>query len=320
MKYYFYLVTICALLLSSCATVNKTQLESVLAHSNCNQQNVYTYTVEDLPKPIYQLQIDSSLNATLTPQSLNVANAIGILEYLSDYVKYKNYTASAMSVEKRLEKLELAQKINQHINIASIEISAISSEIDCEEERAGQIASYLEGKRSSAESKLTVASIVVGAAGAVTTGLLLANRHQGNATEYIGIGAGIAEATMGLMILLDKRKVNFSHPRNALRDIWEGKEVSSVFPPAVWYYLNYQNPQESDSLSLRQQIINHWMDFGQIAQSVKDQKAKDIYFDDGGKYTAEQLENRTNMLDQLEAQINLMKQDLKALAIEIQNL
>lgn len=307
-------------LISSCASVNKTQLNSVLNSSNCNQQNIYSYTANQLPKPIYQLQIDSAVAKAFSFKSLNVANAIGILDYLTRYVTIKNTVGSQAAIERRLDMLELSQKIHQHINIASIEISAIASEIDCEEERADQIATYLEGKQSETESRLTVGSIVVGAAGAIATGVLLANGNKTNTPEYIGIGTGIAEATLGLMILLNTRKVTFLHPRNVLKEVLEGKEISAAFPVSVWYYLNYYNPSEPEKISLRQQIIDHWMDFGQISSALKNKKHTDIYFEEGGKYTSQQLKNRSNMLDQLEAQINLMKQDLSALAIEVEQL
>jgi len=43
-----------------------------------------------------------------------------------------------------------------------------------------------------------------------------------------------------------------------------------------------------------------------------------LYFGEGGRYTAEQLKNRAAMLDQVEASITLMKQDLKVLSIEFE--
>ena len=43
-----------------------------------------------------------------------------------------------------------------------------------------------------------------------------------------------------------------------------------------------------------------------------------MYFGKGGLYTSEQLKNRADMMDQVEAFITLMKQDLKELAIEIE--
>jgi hypothetical protein len=52
----------------------------------------------------------------------------------------------------------------------------------------------------------------------------------------------------------------------------------------------------------------------------KKEKVYTLFFGEGGKYTADQLTNRANMHDQIEAQINLMKQDLKLLALELEKI
>lgn len=307
--------------LTSCAGLKNTQLNPQLYRSNCHQQSDFSYIKTDLPKPIHILDIDTVLINRFSFQSLNAAHAIGILDLLTEMVHLKKTYKANPTAENHIQILELSQKIYQRLNIASLEISAVASEMDCEEERADQIAKYLKGKQDNSETKLTVGAIVVGAAGAITAGILLAKGDEGNAPELIGIGAGMAEATFGLLILLKKRKVEFYHPRNALRDIWTAPETSTIFPRSVWYYLTYENPDTPDK-SLRQQLIDKWLGFGQIADTKNKNKDKvfNLFFGEGGKYTADQLTNRANMYDQIEAQINLMKQDLKLLALEIENL
>lgn len=314
---------ICFLFITaSCSGLKNVALKAAKDPGNCNQQNAYTYTADDLPKPIHEMVLDTCLTNHFSPESLNMANAIGVLGYLEKYINLKKESADSLSTEQRLKLLELNLKINQRINITSIEISAVTSEIDCEEERADQIGNYLEGKEGETETKLTVGTIIVGAAGSIVTGALINNEKSGNASDIIGIGTALTEATLGVLILLNKRKVEFLHPRNILREVWEGKETSPVFPPFVWYYLNYFNPNDSVNTSIRHQIIDHWLEFGQISNANTKEKSKliDIYFGDGGIYTAEQLKNRSNMLDQLEAQISLMKQDIKGLAVEVESL
>lgn len=308
-----------AVLLSSCAASRSYQLQPQPQKNNCNQHNAYTYAGKDLPKAIHDIEIDTALISRFSFKSLNVAHAIGIKDILSEYVHIKKVQKDSISIENRIKLLELSQKINHKISTSSLEISATASEMDCEEERADQIASYLKTKEDDAETKFTVAAIIVGASGAVASGLLAKN---GNTGDYVGIATGLTEATLGALILLNKRKIDFYHPRNALKDIWEGNETSEIFPAPIWYYINYYNPKTPENQSLRYQIIERWMNFGQIAEASRKDKRKliQIYFGKGGKYTAEQLNNRANMYDQLEALINLMKQDLKGLAIEFENL
>lgn len=290
-----------------------------LLKSNCNQQGVYQYDSIGLPQAIHLLELDSSLLENFTFKSLNVANAIGILPLLEEYGKQKKIYQQEKTIQNQVNLIEMTQLLSQKINSASLEISAVSSEMDCEEERTSQIANYLKNQESDRETKLTVGSIVFGASGAILSGIYSEQQALGN---IIGISTGIVEAGFGVLILLNTRKTEFMHPRNALRDVWEGYQVSTNFPASIWYYLNYHNPAFPEEKSLRYQIIEKWIDFGQISglDSKKKKKLLDTYFRDGGKYTSQQLSNRADMYDQLESNINLMKQDLNRLSLEINSL
>ncbi|MFD1770550.1 hypothetical protein [Sphingobacterium suaedae] len=303
--------------LSGCASVKDANIRQQIIASTCNQQNVYTYTEKDIPTPLHQLSLDRELTSRLQYKSLHMANAIGILPDLVRYIHLKKKLDST-NLEQRVSVLELRQRIDNKINVASLEVSAIASEMDCEEERTSQIANYLKGNENDLESKLTVAAIVVGASGAIATGGVIKNETASNS---VGIATGITEATLGLLMLFNNRKIDFYHKRNALREVWEGKSVSSNFPTSVWYYLNYADPATGEK-SIRHTIIDKWKNFGQIAENDDGSGDGDthIYFGDGGKYSTEELVNRADMYDQLESHITLMKQDLKALSLELEKL
>ncbi len=310
-----------SLLLTACASFKSAPLGSQLKKGNCNQQVVYRYTAEDLPRPLHELNLDTALTSRFSFSALNAAQAIGVLQPLRQYLQAWEEYRSAPTVEKSAEVLALTQRINQLITVAYLEIAAAAGEMDCEEERADQIAAYLKGKEEEVEMKLTVGAIVVGALGAVVTGILLTNDEPGNASEALGIGTGLVEATLGALILAGNRKVAFYHHRNALSDIWTGPKTSTIFPPSVWYYLTYEKP-DSGERSLRQQLVDQWLAFSRLAEVKEKDKEKvyGLFFGEGGHYTAEQLAERANMYDQVEAQINLMKQDLKQLALEFERL
>ena len=306
-----------SLMAVGCATIKDANIRQQITASNCNQQNVYDYTAEDLPQPLHTISIDSVLTELLNPGNLHMANALGLLPDLTQYV-YLKKGLEASDLAKRLTLLELKQRIDHRINIASLEVSAVASEMDCEEERTSQVANYLKGSESEMESKLTIAAVVVGASGAIATGGVIKNDAASNT---VGIATGITEASLGLLMLFNNRKIDFYHQRNALREIWEWKPVSSNFPPFVWYYLTYRDPNK-DAPSIRQTILEKWEDFGQISEGEDEegQPVVPIYFGDGGKYTTDQLVNRADMYDQLESHITLMKQDLKALSLAVERL
>jgi hypothetical protein len=308
--------------LSSCRGIDIPRLQAHLAESNCNQQHIHPYAPGDIPRPLHYVHPDPALTARFSLNSLNVAHAINILDSLREYVKSLAQYKTHPTLSNKVLTLELLQAIQQRIQVSSLEVSAIASEMVCEEERADQVASHLKLKQDDARTKLTVGAITVGALGAILAGFLLTQSHDGHEIEYIAIGTGILEAALGALILREQQKVEFQHSRNALKDIWEGKSTSTIFPPSIWYYLNYYDPSQPDSPSLREQIIAKWMSFGPIADANAEEKNTliDLYFGEGGTYTAEQLKHRSDMHDQLEAHINLMKQDLKNLALEIENL
>lgn len=304
-----------SMIFSSCSNYRTANFESYLLHSNCNQQNVYQYDSLDIPEPLTNIDLGGFLLNNFSLKSLNVAHAIDILPLLDEYGKLKSIYNQESNIQNQVNLIDSEQLIFQKINNASLEISALSSEMDCEEERTSQIANYLKNLESEKETKLTVASIVVGASGAILTGIYSADKSG----TVIGITTGIAEAALGVMILINTRKIEFMHPRNALRDIWEGNYVSTNFPPSIWYYLSHHNPAKPDEKSLRYQIVEKWIDFGQISRmdTKKNKKTLDIYFNEGGKYSSQQLSNRADMYDQVESSINLMKQDLKSLSQEV---
>lgn len=305
-----------SLLFGSCGSYKNSLFSSQLRHSNCNQQNVYSYSPEDMPKPLHEIYIDSAITTKISKRGLNIANAINIIAPLTQYAKYKQADLNDKN-KKELDIVKLKLDIFQKINNASLIVSAVSSEMDCEEERTSQIANYLEGKQSDLESKLTIGAIVIGASGAIATGGTIKNENLSNS---IGIGTGIAEASLGLLMLFNKRHIDFYHERNALKDIWIGDATSSNFPPFIWYYLNYSDPNDVGTKSIRKQIIEKWRNFGQIEEDNKQEKTTNLYFGKGGKYNADKLNNRADMYDQVESHINLLKQELMALSLEIEKI
>jgi hypothetical protein len=265
------LLYIAVWLFASCTGIKNTQLKTQLENSNCNQQASYTYTPNELPRPIHELEIDTILQGRLSFQALHAANAIGILDIIDDLALLKRQFREKPTLETRVEILELSQLISRKIDIAALEILAVASELDCEVERAEQISIYLKDKEDNAGTKLTVGAIIVGATAAVATGVLVAKEDNSNAIEVIGITAGITEATLGMLILSNQRKVEFMHPRNFIKEMELGPQVSAIFPPSVWYYLNYEKPEQPGT-SLRKQLVEKWLEFGEVSKMKEKQR------------------------------------------------
>lgn len=140
------LLLCCVAFISSCATVKSSRLQVQIDKSNCNQENNYNYTRQDIPKPIYELHLDSALTSRFSLKDINIANAIGVMNLLSGYIGKLREVRENHSLRDQMDLIELRQEINHRIDLASLEISAVTAELDCEEERIDQIASYLKDK------------------------------------------------------------------------------------------------------------------------------------------------------------------------------
>ncbi|HNR86119.1 MAG TPA: hypothetical protein PKN38_05875 [Taishania sp.] len=308
----FYLLTTCILIsVSSCSTIKNAPSQR---HGSCYLENRLPYTLSSAPKPLIIENLDSNLIHSFSISSLNIANGIGVLDLLSEYVQHRNKYKSNPTFESRLQAIELFQRIDYRINLASLEISSIASEMDCEEEKITQLADFMKEKEGQVENRLNVAAIAVGAAGAILSGVL-----NDGGEKIAGVTGGIVEATLGTLMLVNQKKVYFEHKRNALGEVWNNVSKSEIFPPSIWYYLTSSDLNDDDQESKVHQIIERWMEFEQFDE-VKEKKRKkliQLYFGEGGDYTTEQLFNRANMLDQLESHIKLMKQELTLLTMEI---
>ncbi|HMR81941.1 MAG TPA: hypothetical protein PKE30_02380 [Niabella sp.] len=304
-------------LFNSCSAGKKVKISNYANLVSCHQVNTFDFKRVN-PQPLHQLSLDTVLSNHFSLSSLNIANAFGFLDLLKQYVEIQNTYNVHPTTEQRLQKLELAMKLSERINQASLEISSFASELDCEEERITQVADFLKGKEKQRETRLTVAAIGVGAIGGVASGILSASEKAGNSGDYLGIATGITEAVLGLLILKNNKTTELLHPRNALKDIWYGNPASDIYPSSIWYYLNYKKPADSSGLSLREKIIERWKGFEQIDASSKED-LKDfelLYLGEAGKYGTEELYNRAKMYDQIESYVKMIKQDLTTLSLE----
>ncbi|MCX2449707.1 hypothetical protein OQX61_00360 [Pedobacter sp. PLR] len=313
------LIAVVAFLCSSCSLGKKVQISEYAGLISCHQQR--TFKARALkPRPINELNIDTALINHFGFASLNIANAFGFLDLLQQLVKAKEDFKRSPVTENRLRRIETTMKLSGQINLASLEISSFASELDCEEERITQVADFLKGKEKQRETRLTVAAIGIGAIGGVASGLLSSNDNAGHSGDYVGIGTGIAEAILGVLILKNSMITELQHPRNVLKDIWYGQD-SSIFPPSVWYFITYKNPAKPNELSLREKIKESWKGFNQVAVDNTEEMNKFTlqYFQDKGVYGTDDLYNRAKMYDQIESYVKMIKQDLTTLSLELED-
>jgi hypothetical protein len=207
--------------------------------------------------------------------------------------------------------LDLRQRIQEKLLLASLEVSAAAALLDSEEERADQFANVLAEKENSLTARLTAAAIAAGAAGAVVVGL--------TKREELAIATGGVEAAIGLFLLRGKKKAQFLHPKNPLREFWSGQRENSVFPASLWNHFDQTPSDTNPGRSIREELIAAWAQLHHLQDppGKPGSRTAALLFGGGGIYTKEQLRLRADMLDQLEALVNRRNEGLKALLAEL---
>lgn len=305
-----------AMLSAGCANRELVRFQSQLEASSCNQWQPSTGAVGVPPGPYDPASVPERVSAHFSPNSLRMAHAIHVLPLLDQYMAHLSVPAGQRSLEERVELLELRRTIAYHCDLASLEISAVASELDCEEEKISQLAGHLNGQEQKATYGLNVAAIAVGAAGALFTGIHFTEDERDRRVDWLGIAFGVAEAGLGVAMLLTGKKADLRHPRNALRAIRDGQDPRGIFPASVWYCLTNPVPGQPAGRNFRQQLLDRWYESNGGTDQSKDGEMA-LFLGDGGTYTSDQLHKRAGMYDQLESTIKLVKQDLLQLVQEL---
>lgn len=266
-----------------------------------------------LPLPTtHPLLQDKLLTQRFSRRSLLLANAAGVLPQLRDLAELERVpAANARSAPYQARQQQLVTRLL----ILSTTIASIAAELDCEGERADQVAGYLTQQANQREQRLTVLSIAVGAASGVAT-TVAADRTS----QYVfGIGGGLLTAGLGILTLTSHRTVLFTHQRNLLADVWQQTPQSAVYPPSIWYVLTEPAFSNSGEHSLIGNTRRRWEHYGQLEQpsSRKGRAQQALLFGNGGTYDADDLQLRADMLNELQAAVRLINQDLRGLLQEL---
>ncbi|WP_460945465.1 hypothetical protein [Spirosoma daeguense] len=269
-----------------------------------------TYSYDSTFRPIADFERFISENQDLRKQysehDLLLANAVGVLPQLEELRQLENKTQLHIETERT----RVRQKILSRLVLATIEISSIAAELDCEGERADQLATYLDQRDSRRVRNLTVLSVVIGAITTVATTLIDANTPN----KTTAIGGGLLSAGLGGLAAFSSGKtVSLDHKRNLLTDIWNQKQSSSqIYPPFLWYVLNQKLFSNTGQFPIRYNIRKRWEAY--VIKGVSTEE-KQLYFGDGGLYQADDLHTRANMLNQLQSSIRSINQDLQSLLL-----
>jgi len=248
-------------------------------------------------------EVSDALQRRFTRQDLLLAHAAGVLGALESLERWE---AGPGALERRDA---LLGEVELRLLLFSTTLSSVAAELDCEVGRTGQVASLLDGLETRRQTLLTISSIVVGALATTVTAI----SSDDTANDIIDITGGAASAGLGLAALFSSPSLRFDHPRNLLADVWRRPELSGDFPPALWFVLTNKDFSNEQRHSIAHNVRARWVAYGY----VEEPDGGGPYFGAGGKYTRDALRTRTNMLEELQAAVRLIHQNLQALLAKV---
>ncbi|GAB4055995.1 hypothetical protein [Spirosoma litoris] len=294
---------------TACRAIKQSQEETTAQSNYCHPTIDYSYDSTYSPQANIDavLKVDTALTRHYSRHDLLMANAIGVIPLLQELIALEKSTKA----DARLESVIKHQQILNRLLVASTQISSVAAELDCEGERAERLATYLDQYDTQRIRRLTLLSIVIGAATTVATTLIQSN----DASKAVGIGGGVIGAGFGgLAAFSTNRTIHLTHQRNLLTDVWQQNQQSKIYPPFVWYVLNEKVFSNSNQYSVIHNIRQRWMNFVLNDSSPEEQA---LYFGQGGNYKADDFHARANMLNQLQSSVRSINQDLHSLALAL---
>ena len=168
---------------------------------------------EDLPEP--EGFSDRALDAAYAIQALPLLSELHVLEQKGEPDK--------------MTLLSIREKLTGRILLGIEEINSVVAEIDCEADRANQVADRLHDEQSARIRYETLGAIIVAGVAAVASGgAALAGVLAAEAAA--AIAGGTLAAAIGAVPLFVETHQEYRMPRNLLREIWEGPRTSQLYP------------------------------------------------------------------------------------------
>jgi hypothetical protein len=268
----------------------------------------------------------------LSSEAAQIAHQIGVAPLL-DQLGRQRAAGSLTS----LESLGVRQEITEKILAASLDIDSVNAIIDSEVDQLRSIRADLQAKRDKAQNIINIASIVTGGAFGAVTSALQFKPSTVNLGNGIGVAGGAGSVVLSLVGIHRQgggRRPLGDSPRMLARFFGRQPDaieaIPSVYPEAVWSYLNsaapsqpslspsnssQSNSPQSNIVTRREQLVAKWHAESRINQDTSPKTQRRLESISGNisqvrKLNISDLDNRVAMLLDVRAKVSLMKRGL----------
>jgi hypothetical protein len=309
-------------LASGCAGVfsrsqnNTTDSEAEIPESYCAPSDVTPLAApgaapaDALPFPVLPQAGNDPALLVLSPATRQIAQVIQVQDLIGQIPELQTEVAGRVEGA-RLRLLEVRQELSDRLLLALFDASSVAAELECEKGRAEELATRLEEVQDDIQNRRTVIALLADAVSGLFSGgfLFLGSETLAGGADIIG---NILQGSFGYSALGGQQRRELLQDRNLLQDVWNGPEVSKVFPQSVWRFLNWP-VNNTPPQSRREAILLEWRQRLGKPGSKSEERRKELFFGRGGIFTVQDLRHRAEMLERVRASVRLMNQDLNLL-------
>ena len=248
-----------------------------------------------------------------SPTAIHIADVMELLPLLNRMARLEVEHAALVDIER------VRRKVVTRLQLATMEVSGLVAEIECEVQRADQVQDRLKDSQTTRITSQTILGVIFGGLANILSGGIGMATGAGDAGNIVSVTGGALEVLFGTSANFTKVRQEFSHPHNHLAAVWFGSLQSEVFSEQAWRFLTDPGIRDLAGQSLRDVMLQTWQEEGRLGEpgSLREKEREELLFGSGGVYDSEQLHVREAMLQQLESSIQLMHQELATLFREI---
>ena len=248
-----------------------------------------------------------------SPIAVHIADVMDLLPLLNRMARLEVEQAALADIER------VRHKLVTRLVLATLEVSGLVAEIECEVQRADQVHDRLWDIQTTRTTSQTILAVIFGGLANILSGGISMATGAGDAGNITSVTGGALEVLFGTSANFTKVRQEFSHPRNHLAAVWDGSPQAEFFSPRAWRFLTEPGIRGLEGQSLRDVMLQTWQEEGKLGE-VGSGRAKEriaLLFGSGGLYDSEELHVREAMLQQLESSLQLMHQELETLLREV---
>lgn len=248
-----------------------------------------------------------------SPIAIHIADVMELLPLLNRMAGLEVEHATPADIER------IRRKLVTRLQLATLEVSGLVAEIECEVQRADQVQDRLKDIQTTRTTSKTILGVVFGGLANILSGGIGMATGAGDTGNIVSVTGGALEVLFGTSANFTKVRQEFSHPHNHLAAVWNGSPQSEFFSQRAWRFLTEPSIRDLKGHSLRDVMLQTWQEEGKLGKSgsIREKEREELLFGSGGVYDSEQLHVREAMLQQLESSIQLMHQELETLLREV---